>query len=116
MGWLGRAGMAGLLLLFAPGCVYLLDIFRGSRDPWKAPPEPAVEGNPVHDSLSAASPENPVYLTHASGHASFVNARAMELAGIDAESSDPPGGELVRDDAGKPTADLSSIFDEVRMT
>ncbi len=73
------------------------------QEKWNAPPEPAVEGNPVHDTLSAASPENPVYLTHASGHASFVNARAMELAGIDADSPDPPGGELVRKAGGEPT-------------
>ena len=47
---------------------------------WEKPPVPAIEGNPVHTSLSAVSPNNPVVLTHASGHASFVNAKAMELA------------------------------------
>src|SRR5215207_7088049 len=36
---------------------------------WDRPPAPAVEGNPVHASLSAASPNNPVALEHASGHA-----------------------------------------------
>ncbi len=47
-------------------------------------PTPEVEGNPVHAGLSAVSPDNPVILGHASGHASFANARAMELAGIGA--------------------------------
>src|SRR4029453_9596665 len=42
-------------------------------------PKPNVEGFPFHDALSKVSPNNPVMLTHASGHASFVNAKAMEL-------------------------------------
>ena len=45
-------------------------------------PKPNVEGFPFHDELSKVSPNNPVMLTHASGHASFVNAKAMEAAGI----------------------------------
>ena len=73
------------------------------QDKWDAVPEPAVEGFPVHDSLSAASPENPVLLTHASGHALFANARAMELAGVDASTPDPPGGEILRGPDGRPT-------------
>jgi len=54
----------------------------------------------VHASLSAASPNNPVYLTHASGHASFVNAKALELAGITSGTANPEGGEIVRDAPG----------------
>jgi predicted amidohydrolase YtcJ len=41
-----------------------------------------VQNFPVHDDLRAASPANPVLLTHASGHASMANAKAMELAGV----------------------------------
>ena len=73
------------------------------QEKWTAPPRPAVEGNPVHAALSAASPEHPVLLTHASGHAAFANARALALAGLDRSSADPPGGELVRDAAGELT-------------
>ena len=73
------------------------------QEKWSAPPQPAVEGNPVHAALSAASPANPVLLTHASGHASFANAKALALAGLDRSSADPPGGELVRDAAGELT-------------
>ncbi len=69
---------------------------------WERAPEPAVQGLPVHDALSAVSPENPVVLVHASGHASLANARAMELAGVDRDTPDPPGGEIVRDAAGEP--------------
>jgi len=62
-----------------------------------------VDGVPVHAVLSAASPDNPVILTHASGHASYANGRALELAGIDRTTSDPPGGTIVRDEAGSAT-------------
>jgi predicted amidohydrolase YtcJ len=70
---------------------------------WEKPPVPAIEGNPVHTSLSAVSPNNPVVLTHASGHASFVNAKAMELAGITKSTPNPSGGEIVHDAQGNPT-------------
>ena len=76
------------------------------QEKWSEPPDPMVEGLPVHDGLSAVSPENPVALTHASGHASFVNERALELAGITAETEDPDGGEIVRDASGEPTGML----------
>src|SRR5690606_22253864 len=61
------------------------------QEKWETTPTPNVDGVPLHHSLSAVSPNNPVYLTHASGHASFVNARAMELAGIDRNTRDPAG-------------------------
>ena len=73
------------------------------QEKWEAPPQPAIEGNPVHAALSAASPANPVLLTHASGHAAFANAAALALAGLARSSVDPPGGELVRDAAGELT-------------
>ncbi|WP_419948300.1 amidohydrolase [Candidatus Palauibacter sp.] len=76
------------------------------QEKWSRPPEPMVEGQPVHDGLSTVSPENPVILTHASGHASFVNGKALELAGIDAGTPDPPGGEIVHDAMGRPTGVL----------
>ena len=73
---------------------------------WTEPPSPSVQGLPTHRGLSAASPENPVLLGHASGHMAFANARAMELAGIDATTPDPEGGEIVRDANGQPTGAL----------
>lgn len=73
------------------------------QDKWQVPPSPAVEGFPLHDALSAVSPDNPVFLVHASGHAVFVNARALELAGIDGSTADPAGGEILRDEAGRAT-------------
>lgn len=85
----------------APG-----DWIRGRgwhQDKWSAAPEPNVEGFPLHESLSAVSPDNPVLLTHASGHASFVNAKALEMAGIDDSTADMEGGEILRDANGKAT-------------
>jgi predicted amidohydrolase YtcJ len=70
---------------------------------WDRPPVPMVEGNPVHASLSAASPNNPVLLQHASGHAVFVNARALQAAGITNGTPNPSGGEIVRDARGEAT-------------
>jgi hypothetical protein len=72
------------------------------QDKWDRRPSPSVEGLPTHQSLSAVSPENPVFLSHTSGHGVFVNAKAMELSGISRESNDPPGGEIVRDAQGNP--------------
>ena len=72
------------------------------QEKWDSLPAGAVEGLPTHHTLSAVSPDNPVYLTHASGHASFANARAMELAGIGRDYESRPGGEVVRDGNGDP--------------
>ena len=71
------------------------------QEKWTSTPDPNVSGLPYHDALSAVSPENPVMLTHASGHAVMVNALAMEMAGIDDHTADPPGGEIVRDRNGR---------------
>jgi predicted amidohydrolase YtcJ len=72
------------------------------QEKWDRRPEPNVDGLPTHASLSAISPQNPVLLTHASGHATFANAKAMELAGITSATSDPDGGEIVHDARGAP--------------
>jgi predicted amidohydrolase YtcJ len=71
------------------------------QEKWDRPPEPNIEGLPLGDQLAAASPANPVILTHASGHAVFVNRKALELAGIGARTPNPPGGEIVRDTRGR---------------
>ncbi|HWG37047.1 MAG TPA: amidohydrolase [Terriglobales bacterium] len=67
---------------------------------WKPAPQPNVDGLPLPASLDAASPRNPVLLEHASGHAIFVNAVALKLAGITRQTPDPPGGSIVRDAQG----------------
>jgi predicted amidohydrolase YtcJ len=64
------------------------------------------KGFPTHEALSAAVPGHPVWLERVDGHAALVNARAMELLGIDAAIKDPTGGRFLRDPAGKPTGVL----------
>ena len=76
------------------------------QDKWDSVPDDAVEGVPVNDSLSMVSPDNPVRLTHASGHAYFVNDAALEAAGIGKETPDPRGGTIVRDADGDATGML----------
>ena len=74
---------------------------------WDPPPSPNVQGFPLHDALSKVSPHNPVWLTHASGHAGFANAEAMRLAGVDKNTPNPPGGEILKDAQGNPTGLLN---------
>ena len=100
--WRQIVGMVGAAAKEAkPGEWIIGRGFHQSK--WTTPPSPAVQGFPVHDELSAASPANPVLLTHASGHAAMANAKAMELAGVTGETKDPPGGEILRDPAGNAT-------------
>ncbi len=72
------------------------------QEKWNPLPERNVEGFPLHDQLSEVSPDNPVVLTHASGHATFANARAMEMSGITSATPNPDGGEILRDARGNP--------------
>jgi predicted amidohydrolase YtcJ len=83
------------------------------QEKWDSVPEPNTSGLPYHDALSAVSPANPVFLTHASGHATMVNGLALEMAGIDGATPDPPGGEIVRDAAGRPIGVLLENADEL---
>jgi predicted amidohydrolase YtcJ len=81
------------------------ELIRGRgwhQEKWDHTPENNVDGLPTHHSLSAVSPNNPVVLRHASGHASFANAKAMEMSNITARTPDPAGGEIVRDESGEP--------------
>lgn len=66
------------------------------QDKWDVIPEPSFERLPIHHSLSAVSPDNPVMLSHTSGHGEYINAKAMEMAGINASTPNPEGGEIVR--------------------
>ena len=70
---------------------------------WTVPPNPNVEGFPLHASLDKVSPNNPVILTHASGHAAFVNGKALDLAGVTGQTPNPSGGEILKDAKGVPT-------------
>jgi predicted amidohydrolase YtcJ len=94
-----------------PGAWILGDGFHQAK--WNRPPEPNVRGFPVHQSLSRVSPRNPVWLTHASGHAGFANAEALREAGVDKDTPDPAGGEILRDQQGDPTGLLNERAQEL---
>ncbi len=85
---------------------------------WNNENEKTVKGFQTHEKLSAVSPDNPVYLRHASGHAGFANAKAMEIAGVlqlsteSVAESEVEGGEIIRDELGNPTG----IFNERAQT
>ena len=73
------------------------------QDKWDGLPDDAVDGVPRNDSLNKVSPDNPVLLGHASGHAAFVNDVALAENGIDDDTRDPEGGVIVRGANGKAT-------------
>lgn len=82
------------------------EVIRGRgwhQEKWTPGDDALVDGVPLHTKLSAVSPDNPVVLAHASGHATFVNARAMALSGITRGTRDPEGGTVVKDARGEPT-------------
>jgi predicted amidohydrolase YtcJ len=87
------------------------------QDKWEIKPDKMVKGFPLHQKLSEASPNNPVFLRHASGHAGFANAKAMEIAGVNQlsieklSSDESEGGEIIRDALGNPTG----LFNERAM-
>lgn len=58
---------------------------------------------PTHEALTRAVPNNPVVLTRVDGHASLVNARALEAARLTAATRDPDGGRILRNTDGSPT-------------
>ena len=61
---------------------------------------------PTHELLSAASPDNPVYLTRVDGHAGLANRKAMEAAALTRSTTDPGGGRIMRSANGEPTGIL----------
>lgn len=71
------------------------------QEKWTEPVDDHVHGYPKHFDLSDISPNNPVLLVHASGHGLLANKKAMEMAGVNKETPNPAGGEIVRDDSGE---------------
>lgn len=84
------------------------------QDRWTKKPEKMFKGFQTHELLSKISPDNPVFLSHASGHAGFANSKAMQIAGVNQLSIEKlgknlgEGGEIILDNLGNPTG----IFNE----
>ena len=83
------------------------------QDKWEIKESTLVEGLPMHDSLSEATPDHPVMLIHTSGHAVFVNQHAMTLVEVDGNTEPPPGGEIVRDANGRATGMMREAAQDI---
>jgi predicted amidohydrolase YtcJ len=68
---------------------------------------------PTNAVLNAAAPGHPVYLARTDGHAGWLNARALSLAGITAATPDPYGGTIIRGPSGAPTGILLERANEL---
>jgi predicted amidohydrolase YtcJ len=74
------------------GAGWSLDVFPG--------------GVPTREQLDAIEPGRPVFLLNRDHHGAWANSRALELAGIDASTPDPPDGRVERTGAGDPVGTL----------
>ncbi len=94
-------------------CEEVADVVRAAA--LESPPGQMITGNawdyptcpdPHKAILDEAAPDHPVFLVQYSGHAAWVNSRMLEQMGIDRDTPDPPGGQIVRDSRGEPTGIL----------
>jgi predicted amidohydrolase YtcJ len=82
---------------------------RASRGEWVTGGQwdaPALGVTPNHTMLDAVAPGNPVLLDDTSGHSSWANSRALEVADITSKTPDPTGGIIEHDASGEPTGVL----------
>lgn len=63
-------------------------------------------GTPLAADLDAVIPDRPAFFSNRDNHGAWVNSKALELARIDRETSDPPDGRIERDDQGNPTGTI----------
>jgi predicted amidohydrolase YtcJ len=61
---------------------------------------------PTKEMIDALTPDTPVFVSRYDGHMGLANSVALRLAGITAETPDPPGGTIVHDAQGNPTGAL----------
>jgi len=52
---------------------------------------------PTRWDLDKVAPDNPVFLRRADGHGAVANSRALKAAGVDRNTKNPDGGEIMRD-------------------
>lgn len=62
--------------------------------------------HPTREDLDAVSRDTPIIIVHQSGHLGVANSKALEIAGIDASSENPPGGVIQRGPDGVPNGVL----------
>lgn len=82
------------------------------HDKWDTQPT-LINGFPTNKLLSAAVPDHPVILIHASGHIIIINQKAMDIAGINSKTPQPDGGEIIIDINGEPTGILNETASDL---
>ncbi|MCA9775429.1 MAG: amidohydrolase [Candidatus Eremiobacteraeota bacterium] len=68
---------------------------------WQMPLFP--DGQPTAAQLDRLIPDRPAFISSSDAHTVWVNSKALEAAGIGADTPDPEGGKIDRDVKGKPT-------------
>ncbi len=71
---------------------------------WDLPLFP--DASPSRRDLDALVPDRPAEIKSADGHSSWVNSKALEIAGVTRATPDPPNGRIERDSSGEPTGTL----------
>jgi predicted amidohydrolase YtcJ len=61
---------------------------------------------PTKEMIDPVTPDNPVFINRLDGHMALANSLALKLAGVDRNTKDVEGGEIVRDKDGNPTGIL----------
>jgi predicted amidohydrolase YtcJ len=70
---------------------------------------------PTRWDLDEVAPNHPVVLSHRSLHACVLNSKALELAGINKETPEPPGARIERDlETGEPNGVLYNMLSFIR--
>jgi predicted amidohydrolase YtcJ len=72
-----------------------------------------VKEFPAASDIDAVVSDRPVWLRRIDGHAGWANSRALEIAGIDDDTTDPIGGKILRDKSGKATGVLIDMAMEL---
>lgn len=67
---------------------------------------------PTREELDAVAPDSPVSLVRTCGHMTWVNTKALEVAGVTKDTPDPTGGEFLRDASGMPTGVMTDQAQE----
>ena len=68
---------------------------------------------PTKEMIDAITPNNPVFIDRYDGHMALANSIALRMAGVTAQTPDPPGGVIVRDKQGNPTGALKDAAREL---
>jgi predicted amidohydrolase YtcJ len=63
--------------------------------------------------IDSVTPDNPVLVSRLDGHMALANSRALALAGVTADTPDPPGGTIVRGADGEPTGVLKDAAQDL---